>query len=344
MLRLRAGALMDATPRPIAAEPASSELVPGIRSLQIGFDPDRAAPARSSTWSPASTTRSATSPTWRSRAASCDCRCRGTTRRPGWRPSGTCRASAPMRRGVRGTSSSSGGSTGSTRVDDVKRIVFDASYLVLGLGDVYLGAPVATPIDPRHRLVTTKYNPARTWTAENSVGIGGSYLCIYGMEGPGGYQFVGRTVPIWDRWGRRSTRGRRPSATGPTRRGCCASSIRSAGTRSAPTSCSTCGPTSRPASSRSTSSRRPSRWPTTCAISPRMRTRSREFTATRNDGFEAERRRWAAGRHRADRVERRRADRCTTSRPVPDGTVAVRRDGRRAWCARRSTRGHRGRR
>ena len=40
--------------------------------------------------------------------------------------------------------------------------MFDASYLVLGLGDVYLGAPVATPLDPRHRLVTTKYNPART--------------------------------------------------------------------------------------------------------------------------------------------------------------------------------------
>src|SRR6185369_711901 len=49
-------------------------------------------------------------------------------------------------------------------IDDVHRIVFDASYLVLGLGDVYLGAPVATPTDPRHRLVTTKYNPARTWT------------------------------------------------------------------------------------------------------------------------------------------------------------------------------------
>ncbi|MGV0798102.1 biotin/lipoyl-containing protein, partial [Mycolicibacterium elephantis] len=50
---------------------------------------------------------------------------------------------------------------------------------------------------PRHRLVTTKYNPARTWTAENSVGIGGAYLCIYGMEGPGGYQFVGRTTQVW---------------------------------------------------------------------------------------------------------------------------------------------------
>ena len=83
-------------------------------------------------------------------------------------------------------------------VEDVKRIVYDASYLVLGLGDVYLGAPVATPLDPRHRLVTTKYNPARTWTAENSVGIGGAYLCVYGMEGPGGYQFVGRTIQMWN--------------------------------------------------------------------------------------------------------------------------------------------------
>ncbi len=66
-----------------------------------------------------------------------------------------------------------------------------------GLGDVYLGAPLATPIDPRHRLVTTKYNPARTWTADSSVGIGGAYLCIYGMESPGGYQLVGRTLQIW---------------------------------------------------------------------------------------------------------------------------------------------------
>jgi urea carboxylase len=85
-------------------------------------------------------------------------------------------------------------------IDDVYRTVFDASYLTLGLGDVYLGAPVATPLDPRHRLVTTKYNPARTWTPENAVGIGGAYMCIYGMEGPGGYQFVGRTVQVWNTW------------------------------------------------------------------------------------------------------------------------------------------------
>jgi urea carboxylase len=89
---------------------------------------------------------------------------------------------------------------GLDRIEDVFKVVFDASYLVLGLGDVYLGAPVATPVDPRHRLVTTKYNPARTWTPENAVGIGGAYLCVYGMEGPGGYQFVGRTLQMWNRW------------------------------------------------------------------------------------------------------------------------------------------------
>jgi urea carboxylase len=82
--------------------------------------------------------------------------------------------------------------------EQVREIVFSSNYLVLGLGDVYLGAPVAVPLDPRHRLVTTKYNPARTWTPENAVGIGGAYLCVYGMEGPGGYQLVGRTTQVWN--------------------------------------------------------------------------------------------------------------------------------------------------
>jgi urea carboxylase len=87
---------------------------------------------------------------------------------------------------------------GLASIEDVRRIVFDARYLVMGLGDVYLGAPVATPVDPRHRLVTTKYNPARTWTPPNVVGIGGAYMCIYGMEGPGGYQLFGRTIQVWN--------------------------------------------------------------------------------------------------------------------------------------------------
>ena len=92
----------------------------------------------------------------------------------------------------------------------VQNVIFDANYLVLGLGDVYLGAPVATPLDPRHRLVTTKYNPARTWTPENAVGIGGAYMCVYGMEGPGGYQLFGRTIQMWNSW--RSTNEFTPHA------------------------------------------------------------------------------------------------------------------------------------
>jgi urea carboxylase len=86
---------------------------------------------------------------------------------------------------------------GLTTREQVFEMVEAASYLVVGLGDVYLGAPVAVPLDPAHRLVTTKYDPPRTWTPENAVGIGGTYLCVYGMEGPGGYQLVGRTVPVW---------------------------------------------------------------------------------------------------------------------------------------------------
>jgi len=93
-------------------------------------------------------------------------------------------------------------------VEQVRETVYAASYLVLGLGDVYLGAPCAVPVDPRHRLVTTKYNPARTFTVENVVGIGGVYMCIYGMEGPGGYQLVGRTAQVWNTY--RSTREFQP--------------------------------------------------------------------------------------------------------------------------------------
>ncbi len=84
--------------------------------------------------------------------------------------------------------------------EEVRDILFKTSYMVLGLGDVYLGAPCAVPVDPRHRLLTSKYNPARTFTAEGTVGIGGVYMCIYGMDSPGGYQLIGRTLPIWNKF------------------------------------------------------------------------------------------------------------------------------------------------
>ena len=133
-----------------------------------------------------------------------------------------------------------------------RRIVFDASYLVLGLGDVYLGAPVATPLDPRHRLVTTKYNPARTWTPENAVGIGGAYLCVYGMEGPGRLPVRRPHLPDVEPLSRDAPSSRRASP------GCCASSTRSA--------------------SIPVSERRAARVPRRVSARPRRRCRSRTTT------------------------------------------------------------------
>lgn len=83
-------------------------------------------------------------------------------------------------------------------IDEVKEYILSTKHIVIGLGDVYLGAPCMIPLDPRYRLEAPKYNPARTWTPDSAVGVGGSFMCIYGMQSPGGYQLIGRTIPIWD--------------------------------------------------------------------------------------------------------------------------------------------------
>ncbi|MFJ5262913.1 5-oxoprolinase/urea amidolyase family protein [Streptomyces sp. NPDC088387] len=200
-LRMRVHALMEAVER--ADLDGVTELTPGIRSLQIRTDPARGSQHEllplirhlAGTLPP---TDQLTVPS-------------RTVRLPlSWDDPATREAIARYMAGVRDDAPWCPWNiefirrvNGLDSVDDVYRTVFDAEYLVLGLGDVYLGAPVATPLDPRHRLVTTKYNPARTWTAENSVGIGGAYLCVYGMEGPGGYQFVGRTTQVWSGWQQR---------------------------------------------------------------------------------------------------------------------------------------------
>ncbi|AAS51971.2 ADR051Cp [Eremothecium gossypii ATCC 10895] len=87
---------------------------------------------------------------------------------------------------------------GITRAD-VRDLLYSATFMVLGLGDVFLGAPCAVPLDPRQRLLGTKYNPSRTYTPNGVVGIGGMYMCIYCTDSPGGYQLMGRTIPIWNR-------------------------------------------------------------------------------------------------------------------------------------------------
>lgn len=61
--------------------------------------------------------------------------------------------------------------------DALRGVLESSSFLVLGLGDVYLGSPCAVPLDPRHRLFGTKYNPSRIFTPRGAVGIGGQYMC-----------------------------------------------------------------------------------------------------------------------------------------------------------------------
>ncbi len=176
------------------------ELTPGIRSLQVHFDRASLSPqrlldvlARAEAELPATDTLAVPSRTVHLPLSWDDPSTREAIRKyqTGVRPDAPwCPSNIEFIRRINGLKDEQA----------VRDIVFGAEYMVLGLGDVYLGAPVATPVDPRHRLVTTKYNPARTWTPENAVGIGGAYMCIYGMEGPGGYQFVGRTVQVWNTW------------------------------------------------------------------------------------------------------------------------------------------------
>ncbi|HMJ54601.1 MAG TPA: urea carboxylase [Polyangiaceae bacterium] len=195
-LRLRVHALMQEVER--RRVPGLIELTPGIRSLQIHYDPVRLPTRRL-----LALLRDLARDLPRLDELSIPAR---VVHLPlSWEDPATLLAIEKYMRSVRSDAPWCPSNiefirriNGLASVDDVRRVVFDASYLVLGLGDVYLGAPVATPLDPCHRLVTTKYNPARTWTPENAVGIGGAYLCIYGMEGPGGYQFVGRTLQVWN--------------------------------------------------------------------------------------------------------------------------------------------------
>ena len=60
------------------------------------------------------------------------------------------------------------------------------------------GLPFMFPLDPREVVFVPKYNPTRTWTAEGAVGVGGPCWAIYNVESAGGYQIIGRTIPIYD--------------------------------------------------------------------------------------------------------------------------------------------------
>lgn len=70
--------------------------------------------------------------------------------------------------------------------------------LWVGFIGFFPGLPFAFPLDPRRVLFAPKYNPTRTWTAEGAIGLGGPCYSIYPVESPGGYQLLGRTLPVYD--------------------------------------------------------------------------------------------------------------------------------------------------
>lgn len=83
-------------------------------------------------------------------------------------------------------------------VADFVRVHSATEYWVASLG-FWPGLPFMMPLDPRCRLSAPKYNPARTWTPQGTVGMGGTSTAIYPVATPGGYQIFARTpVPIWD--------------------------------------------------------------------------------------------------------------------------------------------------
>jgi allophanate hydrolase subunit 1 len=106
----------------------------------------------------------------------------------------------------------------------VENLIFEANYLVMGLGDVYLGAPVATPVDPRHRWSppsTTRRAPGRrpmSWASAAPI-------CA-SMAWKGRAATSCSAAPS-----RCGTPTARPTPLSKANPGCCASSTRSGSIR-----------------------------------------------------------------------------------------------------------------
>ena len=324
-LRLRVHALRGVGRRR-ATSPGVVELTPGIRSLQVHFDPaDAHASTRCSTLLPRAEDELPAARRRRGRRAA-------IVHLPlSWDDPATreaiervhARRCATTRRGARGTSSSSAASTASTIVDDVRR------HRVRRRATSCSGSATSTSARRSRRRstrATASSPPSTTRPArgrpENAVGIGGAYLCIYGMEGPGGYQFVGRTVPVWNTL--RRDRGTRPREQPWLLR--FFDQIRWYPGR-APTSCSSCAPTPPRGASTSHRRRRPSRVPSTARSSPSTPRRSRRSAPRREARSPTSARAGRRGEFARGELDGRRSRRRRTTATSTAARRCVRRRG-----------------
>ena len=160
------------------------------------------------------------------RRASCTCRCPGTTRRRSWPSTSTCSRCAPTRPGARATSSSSAASTASTR-----STTCSASSSTPATWCSASATSTSARRSRRRSIRGTAWSPPSTTRRapgrRRTPSASAAPTCAStAWKGPGGYQFVGRTLQMWNRF--RDTADVRARHA----RGCCASSIRSASTRS----------------------------------------------------------------------------------------------------------------
>jgi urea carboxylase len=79
--------------------------------------------------------------------------------------------------------------------------VFAASYVVLAVGDGSPGAPLAAPLDARHRLPAIQEDSASIWIPEGGVTLTDAYMRVQGAEGRALAWLAGRTVQVWNSFG-----------------------------------------------------------------------------------------------------------------------------------------------
>lgn len=84
-------------------------------------------------------------------------------------------------------------------VEDFKAAIIGHTQLVVAVSFL-CATPLLVHTDPRLRFMSSKYNPARTFTPAGAIGTGAISQSIYTVDSPGGYMIWGMTLPngFWD--------------------------------------------------------------------------------------------------------------------------------------------------
>ncbi len=100
-------------------------------------------------------------------------------------------------------------------VEEVKEKFIKTDWLVAMVG-FFPGLPYFYPLNPTCAITAPKYNPARTWTPEGTVDLADFCATIFGVESSGGYQLIGRTVPIFQANQKHNAYANSPALIQPT--------------------------------------------------------------------------------------------------------------------------------